>query len=129
MRDSNGRPLWAGPGEEQGNGSGVPQPQAMENAEWVTVSGSVVAVNQPGLIVDTEEMGQLNLQLGPPWFAGEQEVTFSPGDTVTIVGFEGEGGMFQTGQIANDITGATLYLRDPNGRPLWAGRGQGGGNN
>ena len=49
-----------------------------------------------------------------------------PGDTVTVLGFD-ENGNFQAGQITNESTGEILLLRDPNGRPLWAGRGQGGG--
>jgi len=111
-----------GQGRGYGDGSGIPQ--AMANAEWVTLTGSIVSIDQRGMTVDTVEMGQLNLEMGPPWFAGEQGITFNPGDPVTIVGFEGEDSLFQAGQITNDTTGETLLLRDPNGRPLWAGRGQ-----
>jgi len=135
LRDPNGRPLWAGQGQggqgqsggqSQGNGSG--EPQAMVDKEWITLSGTVNSQTQQGLVVDTAEMGQLTLQMGPPWFAGEQGITFNSGDTVTVLGFTGEGATFQAGAITNDTTGATLQLRDPNGRPLWAGRGgQGGG--
>jgi len=124
LRDPNGRPLWAGQGQDgqgQGNGSGVPQ--AMVDKEWTTLSGTVDSQTQQGLVVDTAEMGQLMLQMGPPWFAAGQGVTFNPGDAVSIVGFAGEGSTFQAGAITNETTGATLQLRDPNGRPLWAGRG------
>ena len=108
------------------DGTGVPQ--AMANNEWITVSGTVRSQSQQGLMVDTVEMGQLMLQMGPPWFATEQGVVFDPGDAVTILGFTGESATFQAGAITNETTGATLQLRDPNGRPLWAGRGgQGGG--
>jgi len=129
LRDPNGRPLWAGQaqgGQGQGNGSG--EPQAMVNREWSTLSATVNSQSQQGLVVDTAEMGQLVLQMGPPWFATEQGVTFNPGDSVTIMGFAGEGSAFQAGEITNETTGQKLMLRDPNGRPLWAGRGgQGGG--
>jgi len=133
LRDPNGRPLWAGrdgqgQGEQgQGNGSGIPQ--AMVDKEWITVSGTIADVGR-GVTVDTVEMGQLIVQMGPPWFADEQAVTFNIGDVVTLTGFATEGGNFQAGEITNDTTGETLHLRDPNGRPLWAGRGgqgQGGG--
>ena len=103
-------------------------PQAMEH-DWVTLTGKVVSGEQQSLTVETEEMGQLNLEMGPPWFADEQAVAFNSGDAVTVLGFEGEDSMFQAGQITNGTTGETLFLRDPNGRPLWAGRGQGGGGN
>ena len=129
LRDPNGRPLWAGPEQsDQGQGNGSGEPQAMVNREWSTLSGTVNSQTQQGLVVDTTEMGQLVLQMGPPWFAAEQGVTFTPGDRVTIVGFAGEGSTFQAGEITNETTGQKLLLRDPNGRPLWAGRGgQGGG--
>jgi len=111
---------------QQAQGSAAGQPQAI-NAQWRTVTGSVVSANAQSLVVETDSMGQLTLQLGQPGFAGEQGVTFNPGDTVIIAGFDGENGLFVAGEITNSRTGAALLLRDPNGRPLWAGRGQGGG--
>jgi hypothetical protein len=131
LRDPNGRPLWAGEGQGgqgQGNGNGSGEPQAMVNKEWITLSGTVNALTQQGLVVDTAEMGQFTLQMGPPWFATDQGVTFNPGDIVSIIGLSHDGNTFQAGEITNETTGQKLLLRDPNGRPLWAGRGgQGGG--
>ena len=124
LRDPNGRPLWAGPGQSQGQGGGVPQ---AADQEWITLSGKVVSESQQGLTVNTAEMGQIILEMGPPWFSGEQGGSFNVGDAVTVFGFTGTGNRFQSGQITNQTTGQTLYLRDPNGRPLWAGGGQGGG--
>jgi hypothetical protein len=122
-----GQSRGQGGGQGQGQNNGTGTPQAMVDKEWVTVSGSVVGIGR-NITVDTAEMGQLAVEIGPPWFAAEQAVTFNAGDAVTLVGFAAEGGKFQAGEITNDTTGATLYLRDPNGRPLWAGRGgQGGG--
>ena len=111
-----------GQGQGQGNGTGVPQQH-----EWLTLHGSVISFDQQGLVVNTTEQGQLTLAVGPVWFNGQQEVTFNPGDTVTIQGFIGEQDTFVAGQITNETTGQTLLLRDPNGRPLWAGRGGQGG--
>lgn len=113
-----------GQGQGQGNESGLPQ--AMER-DWIIMTGVVVSGDQQNLTIDTAEMGQLVVQLGPPGFADEQNVTFNVGDTITMTGFSGENSTFQAGQVTNDISGETLFLRDPNGRPLWAGRGQGGG--
>jgi hypothetical protein len=152
LRDPNGRPLWAGQGQGgqmvaqapggQGRGRGQGDggqgqgqmgqadntgiPQAMVDKEWITVNGTITAIDR-GITVDTTEMGQIIIQTGPPWFADQQEITFNAGDTVTILGFAGEGNVFQAGEITDDTTGATLHLRDPNGRPLWAGRGGSGG--
>ena len=144
LRDPNGRPLWAGPGRNgQGNSQGGGQqaqargqgqgpglggdhtgtPLAAGN-DWLTVEGAVVSAHP--FAVDTAEYGQLSVQLGPPWFADTQGVVFNPGDSVTMMGFAGQGAAFQAGQITNNPTGQVLMLRDPNGRPLWAGQGQGG---
>jgi len=138
-----GQGQWAGPEQGRGQGRGQGQGQGwgqgqgqpgQSNAgatlvqhEWLTVKGTAVTFDQQqGLVVDTVEQGQLTLPLGPVGFAGQQEVAFNPSDSVTIQGFAGEQGTFVAGQITNGATGATLLLRDPNGRPLWAGRGQGG---
>ena len=108
----------------QGQQSGIPQ--AVER-DWVTLTGEVVSSTDRELAVETKEMGQLTLHLGPPDFASQQNVAFNTGDPVTMIGFSGENSTFQAGQITNETSGQTLMLRDPNGRPLWAGRGQGGG--
>jgi hypothetical protein len=91
------------------------------------LTGEIVSSTDQNLTVETAEMGQLVVQLGPPGFASQQDVAFTAGDLVTLIGFSGENSTFQAGQITNDTTGQMLMLRDPNGRPLWAGRGQGGG--
>jgi hypothetical protein len=167
LRDPNGRPLWAGQGQDgqgrgqsgqgqgrgqsgqgqgrgqggqgrgqsggaqsgqgqaQGNLNGSGTPQALSQ-EWSTWQGTVLSADQQTMTVDTTESGQLTVEMGPPWFASRQAVIFNAGDAVTITGFEGEGGLLQAGEITNDTTGQTLLLRDPNGRPLWAGGGGGG---
>ena len=130
LRDPNGRPLWAGQGQGQGNqgqgqGGELGQPQAMAK-EWTTITGVVSSTKARQLLIDTEELGQLMVQLGRPGFAEEQGVEFAVGDAVTVYGFSSEGEGFQAGQVNNDTTGQVLMLRDPNGRPLWAGRGEGG---
>jgi hypothetical protein len=92
----------------------------------VTLSGTVTsAADQQQLVVRTADETEISVELGPPWFAARQTVVFNPGDPVTLSGFWGEGGIFQAGEFINDATGQKLLLRDPNGRPLWAGRGQG----
>ena len=95
-------------------------------ADWFTMTGQVVAVTANNLTVQTTARGELALQLGRPGFATQQGVTFNVGDTVTILAFDSPEGLVQAGQITNDTTQQFLYLRDPNGRPLWAGQGGGG---
>jgi len=115
-----------GDGQGQGFGNGTGEPI---DHEWLTLSGSVISLGAQGLQVDTVERGELLLSLGRPGFADQQGVAFAPGDAVTIQGFDSPQGQFVAGVISNDTSGQSLLLRDPNGRPLWAGpgRGQGGG--
>ena len=132
---SQGQGQGAGPGQghgsnaqgQGGNGAGQGQQPQQQDHDWVTISGSVISTEQQGLLVDTVEQGELLLNLGRPGFADEQAVAFNAGDAVTIDGFESPEGMFVAGAIINETSGQTLHLRDPNGRPLWAGQGQGGG--
>jgi hypothetical protein len=148
LRDPNGRPLWAGPGRVQngqgaqggqgrrggqgqgqmGNGQMQGQGQMGSNQqfqpEWQTLTGTVVELQAQGLLVDTAEQGELLLNLGRPGFADQQNISFNSGDAITIDGFIGDEGFFVAGVIRNEANGQSLQLRDPNGRPLWAGPGQ-----
>lgn len=111
-------------GNGQGQGQGTPVKHT-----WITLQGTVSSFDgQQTLTVETGERGQLDLWLGPAGYAEQQGVTFNPGDAVTILGFDSPNGTFQAGEVTNNTSGATLYLRDPNGRPLWAGQGSGQGN-
>lgn len=116
-----------GNGQGQGGGQGQGQGQEVQHT-WITLQGTVTAFDgQQTLTVDTPERGRLDLWLGRVGYASQQGVAFTPGDSLTILGFDGTNGQFQAGEITNTTTGQTLYLRDPNGRPLWAGQGQGQG--
>lgn len=139
LRDPIGRPLWsggagngnagngAGNGQSNGganglkNGSGVPQPQAQVD-EWITVKGTITAMNTNSITVRTTANETLTIQMGKPSFAQAQGITFKVGDEVSVVGFY-EGTQFSAGEITQLSTGLRLMLRDPNGRPLWAGQG------
>jgi hypothetical protein len=66
-------------------------------------------------------------QTGQPRFFAEQGVTFQIGDEIIVLGFY-EGEQFMAGEITQVSTGLRVMLRDPNGRPLWAGPGNGNGN-
>jgi hypothetical protein len=111
-----------GNGQMQGQGQ-LGSGQQVQH-DWQTLTGTVVELQAQGLLVDTAEQGELLLNLGRPGFAGQQNVSFNPGDAVTIDGFIGDEGFFVAGVIRNEANGQSLQLRDPNGRPLWAGPGQ-----
>lgn len=152
LRDPDGRPLWAGGtssteqrqgrgGNDQeaagetgargdqslADGSQVPQPQAMVG-EWITVQGTVTAVELNALTIETVEGESMLVQLGPEHFWTTQGVVFEAGDDVTITGFFEDEVNFSAGSVTVLESGETLLLRDTDGRPLWAGGPGRGGN-
>jgi hypothetical protein len=106
------------------NESSVPDPQAHVE-EWLTISGQVTNVDATSLTLKTDDGQTLNIDLGPEWFWSAQGVALDAGDHVTVQAFE-EDGEIKVGQISLG-DGTPLQLRDTDGRPLWAGRGRGGG--
>ena len=75
----------------------------------------------------TAEGDILSFKTGQPRFFAAQGVTFHVGDDITLIGFY-QGAEFKAGDITQVSTGLRVMLLDPNGRPLWAGPGNGGGN-
>lgn len=113
------------------SGDGVPygdgEPDAVVD-EWVTLQGTVTAVNANLLEVTTSDGKVVVVENRAWWFAQEQGFTLAVGDAVSLVGFY-EGVDFEAGSITSLSTDQTVSLRDADGRPLWAGRGNGGGRN
>lgn len=130
VRDSNGRPLWtgnAGPGRDaNGETSAVPgladgpQPQAAVT-EWVTVRGTVTAVELNALSLETADGEMMAVQLGPEHFWTTLGVALAAGDQVEVIGFYEDESSFSAGTVTLLATGEILTLRDDDGRPLWAG--------
>ncbi len=128
LRSAEGKPLWAGASGNAQTGtqaSGTQQAQVSADA-WITLNGTVRTAANNTLTVNTTEQGDLTLSLGSASFVQSQGVTFQAGDKVKIVGYW-QGTRFQAGEIDNLPTGQRLMLRDPNGRPLWAGPGRSSG--
>jgi hypothetical protein len=135
VRDlSTGQPLWSGGARnsqaQAGNGlqdgSRTPQPQVQVSPEdWITIEGTVTAVAQNNLTIQTIDGTTLALQLGQASFTAEQGVAFAAGDLVKVIGYD-QNGRFRAGEIDNLTQGGRLMLLDPNGRPLWAGLGSSG---
>ena len=139
VRSEMGQPLWSG-GVENGQGHNAgqidgehsPEPQAQVD-EWITIEGTLMSFQGGNMTMGTAEGELITFQTGQPRFFAEQGVTFQVGDEIVVVGFY-EGEQFMVGDITQVSTGLRVMLRDPNGRPLWAGPGnngngnQGGGN-
>lgn len=127
VRDANGQPLWAG-GSGSGTGTSGGQGEVQIPADqWVTVEGTVTALTNNGLILQTTDGAALTVSFGRADFWQQQAVTFATGDAVALLGFW-QGDQFSPGQVTKTATGERILLRDPNGRPLWAGPGRGQGN-
>jgi hypothetical protein len=107
--------------------NGVPQTQAGVE-EWLTLTGVVSGVDQTSLTLTTGDGQTLTLELGQPRFWTSQGVELQTGDAIEVLGFEadeGDGLVFQATTITRLSDGATVQLRDADGRPLWSGRGRG----
>ncbi len=129
LRSETGQPLWSG--GSNGNASNGGQGEVQIPADqWVTVEGTVTALTNNGLVVQTTDAQTLTVSFGRADFWQTQNTTFAVGDAISMLGFW-QAEQFQVGQVTKTATGERILLRDPNGRPLWAGpgRGQGNGNN
>ncbi|HQP09660.1 MAG TPA: hypothetical protein PLY85_11640 [Anaerolineaceae bacterium] len=117
-------------GYEQ-SGDGVPFGDGVPDAvvdEWVTLQGTVTAVDASLLEVTTSDGKVILVENRAWWFAQEQGLTLAAGDSVSLTGFYDDG-VFEAGSITSLATSQTVSLRDADGRPLWSGRGNGSGRN
>lgn len=133
LREELGQPLWSGgidngsgQNDISGDGERIPDPQAQID-EWITISGTLVAIQGGRMTISTPDGELLTFQTGQPQFFAEQGVTFNVGDEVMVVGSY-IGSEFVIGDITQVETGLRVMLRDPNGRPLWGGPGKSNGN-
>ena len=134
LRTDLGQPLWSGgvdngQGQSAGHADGehVPDPQAQVQAdEWGTITGTLMAFQGGNMTISTSDGALISFQTGQPRFFADQGVTFQVGDEVVVIGYY-ENGQFMAGDITQTSTGLRVFLRDPNGRPLWAGPGSGNG--
>ena len=89
---------------------------------WVAVDGTVTEVNGEEIIVEAAD-GQTVSVGGRSWsYAQEQQFGVQVGDRLRLHGFY-EGEELEVGRIENQRSGASVQMRDENGRPMWAGRG------
>jgi len=107
--------------------AGEPQVNADISAAS-TITGTVSATDLTTLTVTTSAGQSVVVQLGNASYA--QTIGFAPqiGQSVTVVGFPGDQGLFSAINVT--VNGQTYAFRDELGRPLWAGgRGKGRGGN
>ena len=102
--------------------SGVPQAD-VQPAEWRTVEGTVVSVAADLVEIRTAAGEVIPFEGRPLSYALEQGFGLKVGDAVALDGFD-EDGEFKLGRVTS--SGASIVLRDADGRPAWAGRGRQG---
>ena len=108
--------------------AGVPQVNA-DITGASTIAGTVSAYDLATLTISTNDGQSVVVQLGNASYA--QTIGFAPqiGQSVTVVGFSGDQGLFSA--ITVTIDGQAYAFRDELGRPMWAGgrgKGRGGSN-
>lgn len=127
VRDENGQPLWSGGNNASAGANGGQGEVQIPADQWVTVEGSITALTNNGLVIRTTDAQTLTVSFGRADFWQSQSVSFATGDDISMLGFW-QGDQFSVGQVTKTSTGERILLRDPNGRPLWAGPGRGQGN-
>ncbi|MCD4671223.1 MAG: hypothetical protein K8R77_01050 [Anaerolineaceae bacterium] len=118
----NGQGRRAG-SENQAEMSGEPLNLAEEQfTGMVELNGSINSVDlTEDVLIDTDG-GQIILEGRSLSFAVSQGFNAQMGDEVLLEGFY-EGTDFEIVQITNLTSGLVTTLREPTGRPLWAGGG------
>jgi hypothetical protein len=133
---SNQRPSTGSSGDDLGYGGqgtwNTPsptdgKPQAMYS-DWITVQGTVLAVELNALIIETTDGQTMPIQLGPEHFWAAQGFVIEAGAEVQVTGFYEDEVSFSAGQVTLLDTSEILSLRDADGRPLWSGGAGNGGN-
>jgi len=118
-------------GGQNGSSTGTTSTGVQQNNADIsgasTLTGTVSAYDLATLTVSTSDGQVVVVQLGNSSYS--QSIGFAPqiGQSVTVVGFPGDQGLFSAINIT--IDGQTYAFRDELGRPLWAGgNGKGNGN-
>ena len=104
----------------QSSGAALGTEKAVSTDEWETVRGIVTLTDHEVTIQTTD--GEVIVGLGQAQYREEAGFTIDTGDEIVVNGFD-EDGEFKACTVDNLTTGTSIVLRDEDGRPLWAGRG------
>ena len=92
-------------------------------SDLVSLQGSITSVDLAEAVLINTESGQIVLEGRALSFAVSQGFTAQEGDEVLVSGFY-EGEDFEIVQLNNQTSQQIIQLREPSGRPLWAGGGR-----
>lgn len=125
LRDEVGRPAWAGQSSGRERDTADPGAGQADVEAWIQLQGTVVSVDVDTLLVELGSGEQVSMENRAWWFALEQGFSVHAGDQVILSGFY-EGEDLEVGRIENLTSGQTVLIREPGGRPMWAGGGRRG---
>lgn len=89
---------------------------------WETIEGTVTALHD--LVITLDDGAVIHVGLGPDAYRQAAGFGLEIGQRLAVLGYE-EDGEFKAGEVTNLTTGQSITLRDANGRPAWAGQGNG----
>lgn len=116
-----------GNGRNDAYGGNLPN-QGLLSGESVSYSAVVVESNSDHLLLRAENGTEILIE-GRAWrYAHESGFTASVNQSLKLTGFPDEDGQFEVSWISNLNTGVSVFIRDEDGRPNWAGVRNGNGN-
>lgn len=119
---TSGRGQGNGSTEEYGDYEAADHEEILEEQDWVTLSGQIIAVGSEALEIQTGTAGFLEIEGRPMRFAQELGYVPGEGNEVVVQGFY-ENGEFEVAMIEDLTTNQIFQLRDNYGKPMWGGRG------
>ena len=125
----NSKETFGGQGQQAGgsrqneNSSEQRNMAAEQFTELVELDGNIIALDLTEAVLFETEDGQIVLEGRGLSFAVSEGFVAQMGDDVQLQGFY-EGTEFEIVKIENLTSGLTTTLREPAGRPLWAGGGR-----
>lgn len=122
-RQGQGQGLGPSQGWVQGQGRGRESSESeAASLEQTTLEGIVVETDE--LFIATAAGETVQVGLGPSTYRESLGFVLKLGDRVRVSGYR-EDDEFKAIQLENQTTGQSIVLRDPSGRPMWAGQGRG----
>jgi hypothetical protein len=80
------------------------------------------------MLLETGAGELIEVSLGRSGYWEAQGISLVPGDAVVVEGYYEEGDTtLAASSVTLEATGQTIVLRDPSGRPMWAGGRRNGG--
>ena len=101
-----------------------PRNQAVDMfTELVEIQGNITSVDYDEAVIINSESGEITLEGRSLSYAISEGFVVEPGDEIQLECFY-EGNDFEIVRIVNKTSGLETMLREPTGRPLWAGGGR-----